>query len=61
MHISRQAFIEAVDDDFLIAGIITLIGGIPVLLLRGKKQKGAANSHAPPGSFPGNDQPVTTE
>jgi DHA2 family multidrug resistance protein len=36
-NISRQAFIEGVNDDFLIAGIITLIGGIPIIFLHTKK------------------------
>lgn len=38
-NISRQAFIEGVNDDFLIAGIITLIGGIPIIFLHTKKSK----------------------
>jgi DHA2 family multidrug resistance protein len=35
--ISKQAFIEGVNDDFLIAGVITLIGGIPIIFLHTKK------------------------
>ena len=37
--IGRQAFIEGINDDFLLAGIITLIGGIPIIFLHTKKQK----------------------
>ena len=45
MNINRQAFIQGIDDDFLIAAIITLIGGIPVLFLYTKKK-------AKPGELP---------
>jgi MFS transporter, DHA2 family, multidrug resistance protein len=38
-NINRQAFIEGVNDDFLIAGIITLLGGIPIIFLHTKKSK----------------------
>ncbi len=38
-NINKQAFIQGVDDDFLLAGIITLIGGIPIIFLRTKKIK----------------------
>jgi MFS transporter, DHA2 family, multidrug resistance protein len=37
--IGRQAFIEGINDDFLLAGIITLIGGIPIIFLHTKKSK----------------------
>jgi MFS transporter, DHA2 family, multidrug resistance protein len=33
-HLNRQAFVQAIDDDFLLASIITLIIAIPVLFLR---------------------------
>ncbi len=36
-NISKQAFIEGVNDDFLLAAIITLIGGIPIIFLHSKK------------------------
>lgn len=36
-NIGRQAFIEGINDDFLLAGIITLIGGIPIIFLHTKK------------------------
>lgn len=38
MDVNRQAFIQGIDDDFLIAAIITLIGGIPILFLYTKKK-----------------------
>lgn len=37
--INRQAYIQGIDDDFLVAAGITLVGGIPVLLLAGRKRK----------------------
>ena len=38
-NVVKQAYIEGIDDDFLIAAFITIIGGIPVLFLRVKKKK----------------------
>jgi DHA2 family multidrug resistance protein len=38
-QISKEAYIGAINDDFLIAGIVTVIGIIPVLLLHTKKKK----------------------
>lgn len=38
-NLSRQAYIQGIDDDFLLAGIITLIGGIPIIFLHTKKSK----------------------
>ncbi len=38
-NVNNQAFIQGVDDDFLISAIITFIGGIPVVLLRTKRRK----------------------
>jgi DHA2 family multidrug resistance protein len=38
-NIGRQAFIEGINDDFLLAGIITFIGGIPIIFLHTKKSK----------------------
>ena len=37
-HISQQAFIQGIDDDFLIAAIITIIALVPVLFLHSKKK-----------------------
>lgn len=38
-NLSKQAYIQGIDDDFLLAGIITLIGGIPIIFLHIKKTK----------------------
>lgn len=38
--VSQQAFVSAVDDDFLIAATITFLCVIPVLFLRSKRKKG---------------------
>ena len=38
-NLNRQAYIEGINDDFLLAGIITLIGGIPIIFLHTKKTK----------------------
>jgi len=37
-QIKKEAFISAIDDDFLLAAIITLLGGIPVFFLHTKKK-----------------------
>ena len=39
--VTKQAYIEGINDDFLIASVVTLIGGIPILFLRTKKKKKA--------------------
>ena len=41
-HISTQAFIQAVCDDFLIASIITIAALVPIVFLRVKKKKNAS-------------------
>ena len=38
-NVNKQAFIEGINDDFLIASVVTLIGGIPVIFLRVRKKK----------------------
>jgi DHA2 family multidrug resistance protein len=38
-NLNKQAYIQGINDDFLLAGIITLIGGIPIFFLNTKKQK----------------------
>ncbi len=38
-NLRNQAYIQGIDDDFLLAGIITLIGGIPIIFLHTKKPK----------------------
>jgi len=42
-NISKQAFVQGIDDDFMISAIITLIGGIPVIFLHVKKKKQSIN------------------
>jgi DHA2 family multidrug resistance protein len=40
-HVTRQSFVQAIDDDFLLAAIITMICAIPVIFLKiGKRGKG---------------------
>ncbi len=36
-NLNKQAYVQGINDDFLLAGIITLIGGIPILFLHTKK------------------------
>ena len=38
-HISTQAFIRAVCDDFLVASMITIAAFVPILFLRVRKRK----------------------
>ena len=38
MNLTNQAYIQGVDDDFLIAAGLTLIGGIPIFFLHSKKK-----------------------
>jgi len=38
-NLSKQSYIEGINDDFMLAAIITLLGGIPVLFLHTKKSK----------------------
>jgi DHA2 family multidrug resistance protein len=37
-NVSTQAFIQGINDDFLIAAFISLLGFIPILLLKSKKK-----------------------
>jgi MFS transporter, DHA2 family, multidrug resistance protein len=37
-HVNQQAYIQGIDDDFWIAAIITLLGLIPVLVMRSKSK-----------------------
>ncbi|MFZ1082131.1 MAG: DHA2 family efflux MFS transporter permease subunit [Candidatus Kryptoniota bacterium] len=37
-HLSQQAFVSAVDDDFFVAAIITFLCVVPILFLRSKKK-----------------------
>jgi DHA2 family multidrug resistance protein len=38
-HVSKQAYIAGIDDDFWVAAIITLVSLVPVLIMRSKKVK----------------------
>jgi MFS transporter, DHA2 family, multidrug resistance protein len=38
-NLNKQAYIQGINDDFLFAGIITLLGVIPITFLHTKKQK----------------------
>ncbi|MCL6100012.1 MAG: hypothetical protein M1391_15725, partial [Bacteroidetes bacterium] len=38
-HLSQQAFVTAVDDDFFIAALITFLCVVPILFLRYKRKK----------------------
>ena len=38
-NVTKQAYIEGVNDDFLVAAFVTLIGGFPVIFLRVRKKK----------------------
>jgi DHA2 family multidrug resistance protein len=38
-NLNKQSYIQGINDDFLLAGIITLIGGIPIIFLNTKKTR----------------------
>ena len=38
-NISRQAFIQGIDDDFLVAAFLTILGGVPIIFLHVAKKK----------------------
>jgi MFS transporter, DHA2 family, multidrug resistance protein len=38
-NMNKQAFIQGINDDFLLAGLVTLLGGIPIFFLHTKKTK----------------------
>jgi 5,10-methenyltetrahydromethanopterin hydrogenase len=40
-YVTKQSFVQAIDDDFLLAAVITMVCAIPVLFLKiGKKGRG---------------------
>lgn len=45
-NVSSQAFIEGVNDDFLLAALISVVGLVPIMMLRTKK-KGSALTNEP--------------
>jgi DHA2 family multidrug resistance protein len=46
-NVAQQAFVHAIDDDFLIAAAITFVGVIPIFLLRSHKSTGGGGHAAP--------------
>jgi DHA2 family multidrug resistance protein len=38
-NLTKQAFIQSIDDDFMLAAIITLVSVVPVFFLKGSKKK----------------------
>jgi len=38
-HLSKQAFIAGIDDDFWMAAVFTFVGLIPVVIMRTKNKK----------------------
>src|SRR5665647_1173392 len=43
-NVSSQAFIQGIDDDFLLAALISVIGFIPIILLKSKKKTQQSHS-----------------
>jgi DHA2 family multidrug resistance protein len=40
-HVTRQSFVQAIDDNFLLAAVITMVSAVPVIFLKiGRKGKG---------------------
>jgi len=46
-NVTSQAFIQGIDDDFLLAALISMIGFIPIVFLKSKKK--TKQSHSKPG------------
>jgi MFS transporter, DHA2 family, multidrug resistance protein len=46
-NLTKQAFIQSIDDDFMIAAVFTLISAIPIFFLKGKKKKPQQNAAGP--------------
>jgi MFS transporter, DHA2 family, multidrug resistance protein len=49
-HIGKQAFVEGVNDNFLIACLVTLLCMVPVFFLKNKKKAIAKSNHISPSS-----------
>jgi DHA2 family multidrug resistance protein len=43
-HIGKEAYIQGIDDDFLLAGVVTVIGIIPIFWLHAKKKQAEKTS-----------------
>lgn len=52
-NLTKQAFIQSIDDDFKLAAIITLISVVPVFFLRGSKKKEQQRLAKAAGEKPG--------
>jgi DHA2 family multidrug resistance protein len=64
-HVTRQSFVQAIDDDFLLAALITMVAAIPVIFLKiGRKGKGKNSGNAvaqnPDAGSEASRQPDTT-
>jgi len=58
-HVARQSFVQAIDDDFLLAALITLVSAIPVIFLKiGRRGKGKISGNE---SMQGPDVPKETQ
>jgi MFS transporter, DHA2 family, multidrug resistance protein len=51
-NVTKQAFIQSIDDDFLLAAIITLVSVVPVFFLKGSKKKLQKQANLSPVSTP---------
>ncbi len=51
-NITKQSFIESIDDDFKLAAIITLLSVIPVFFLKGSKKKLKQKTHQAQPAIP---------
>jgi DHA2 family multidrug resistance protein len=63
-HVTRQSFVQAIDDNFLLAAVITMVSAVPVIFLKiGRKGKGknSGNGSAQHQSIDGEEslQPLT--
>ncbi len=53
-NLTKQAFIQSIDDDFMLAAIITLVSVVPVFFLKGSKKKLKLQNSQPPAVKPEN-------
>jgi MFS transporter, DHA2 family, multidrug resistance protein len=51
-NITKQAFIQSIDDDFLLAAIITFVSVVPVFFLKGSKKKLQKQANLTSGTKP---------
>jgi DHA2 family multidrug resistance protein len=43
-HVSKQAYIAGIDDDFWVAAIITFVSLIPIIIMKTKNKKAIVKS-----------------